>query len=151
MKRWSSMEKLSKAMPNDRRWKIYMYTDKTKKIHKRTSDFNAHWREWERRSAESPIRLWSTNIYDIQFFFPPNHKKWSFHAGARSSHTHTSAHGHRNRIEIETNEHTKANISSNGSSRKKNPIGKFVWGNLRSCNVIEIHGLKTRASHLYSI
>lgn len=88
-------------------------------------------------------------------FFPPNHKKWSFHAGARSSHTHkrTRPPVIRNRIEIETNEHTKANISSNGgsSSRKKNPIGKFVWGKLCSCHVIEVHRLKTRASHLYSI
>lgn len=31
--------------------------------------------------------------------------------------------------------------------QRKNPIGKFVWGKLRSCHVIEIHRLKTRASH----
>lgn len=145
------------------------YVYKTKKIHKRKSDFiycalSDDTRPVCERVNEMQYGEFDSTLkhqylqYIYTLFFPPNGKKWSFHAGARS---HSLLHINkrtrppviRNRIEIETNEHTKPN--SNGSSDSSTE--KIQLENLYEANSVHvmlskyIHRLKTRASHSYSI
>lgn len=161
MRRRSSMENCRKLWQMTEGGK-YVY--KAKKIHKRKSDFiycvccltTARHGQWERvRRSVWRVRFDSeAPISAIYTFFPPNGKKWSFHAGARSLlhiNKRTRPPVIRNRIEIETNEHTKPN-SSSSSSREKIQLENLYEAN--SVHVMlskYIHRLKTRASHLYSI
>lgn len=161
MRRRSSMENCRKLWQMTEGGK-YVY--KAKKIHKRKSDFiycvccltTARHGQWERvRRSVWRVRFNSeAPISAIYTFFPPNGKKWSFHAGARSLlhiNKRTRPPVIRNWIEIETNEHTKPN-SSSSSSREKIQLENLYEAN--SVHVMlskYIHRLKTRASHLYSI